>query len=120
MYRIGIDLGGTNIAVGIVDQNNNIIARATEKTNAPRPCEEICESISIAVNNALKNANLTMDDIESIGAGIPGSVNPETGLIGFSNNLGFSDVPLTEILEKKIGRKIFIDNDVAVFLKFFN
>lgn len=111
MYRIGIDLGGTNIAVGIVDQNNNIIARATEKTNAPRPCEEICESISIAVNNALKNANLTMDDIESIGAGIPGTVNPETGVIGFSNNLGFSEVPLTKILEEKVGKQIFIDND---------
>lgn len=111
MYRVGIDLGGTNIAVGIVDDNNNIIARATEKTNAPRPCEEICESISIAVNNALKNANLTLDDVSSIGAGIPGTVNPETGVIGFSNNLGFSDVPLTEILEKKVGKKIFIDND---------
>ena len=111
MYRVGIDLGGTNIAVGIVDDNNNIIARATEKTNAPRPCEEICESISVAVNNALKNANLTLDDISSIGAGIPGTVNPETGVIGFSNNLGFSNVPLTEILEKKVGKKIFIDND---------
>ena len=111
MYRIGIDLGGTNIAVGIVDQNNKIIARANEKTNAPRPCEEICESISIAVNNALKNANLTLDDISAIGAGIPGSINPETGLIGFSNNLGFSNVQITKMLEEKIGKKIFIDND---------
>ena len=45
MYNIGIDLGGTNIKVGLVDENYNIVAKATAPTNLPRPAEEIVKSM---------------------------------------------------------------------------
>jgi len=86
MYRIGIDLGGTNIAVGVVDDNYNIIGEGKVKTNAPRPAEEICDDIAKAVMMAVKNAGLTLDDIGFVGIGAPGSINPITGIIGFYNN----------------------------------
>ncbi len=111
MYRVGIDLGGTNIAVGVVDENYNIIGHGKVKTNAPRPAEEICDDIAKAVNLAVADAELTIDDIEFIGIGAPGSINPITGIIGFSNNLGFENTPIVEMLENRIGKKIIIDND---------
>ena len=111
MYRVGIDLGGTNIAVGVVDDNYNIIGSGKVKTKAPRPADEICDDIAKAVKLAVANANLTMDDIGFVGIGAPGSINPVTGIIGFSNNLGFENTPIVEMLESRIGKKIIIDND---------
>ena len=46
MYRLGIDLGGTNIVAGVVDENYEIIAKASSKTNEPRPESEICDSMA--------------------------------------------------------------------------
>ena len=112
MYRIGVDLGGTNIVSAVVDENNKIIARAKEKTNAPRPAEEIFDDIAKTVNDALFSAGLTMDDIESIGVGTPGSVNKAKGLIEFANNLGFDNVPAYALLKERTGCKnIYFDND---------
>ena len=56
MYKIGVDLGGTNIVSAVVDENNKIVARASEKTNAPRPAEEIFDDIAKTIRNAVANA----------------------------------------------------------------
>ena len=111
MYRVGIDLGGTNIAVGVVNDKYEIIGEGKRKTNAPRPAEAICDDIAAATFDAIKNAGISIDDVECIGIGAPGSINPKTGVIGFSNNLGFNNVPMVELLENRIGKKIYIDND---------
>ncbi len=111
MYRIGVDLGGTNIAVGVVDENYKIIGRGKVKTNAPRPAEEIFDDIAKAINMAVEDAGLTMDDISFVGVGTPGSVNKEEGLIEFSNNLDFNNVPAYKLLEDRIGKPCVFEND---------
>ena len=75
MYHLGIDLGGTNIAVGVVDENFKIVGRGKKKTNAPRPANEICDDMAAAAIMAIEDAGLTMDDIDTIGIGSPGSIN---------------------------------------------
>lgn len=112
MYRIGVDLGGTNIVSAVVDENNKIIARATEKTNAPRPAEEIFDDIAKTIRNAIANAGITMADVASIGVGTPGSVNKEKGLIEFANNLAFDKVPAYDMLKERTGcQNVYFDND---------
>lgn len=112
MYKIGVDLGGTNIAVGVIDEKFNIVGRGTVKTNAPRPAEEIFDDIKKAVDIALENAGLTIGDIESVGVGIPGSINKTTGKIEFSNNLDFHMVPARDMLSERLcGKAVHIDND---------
>ena len=111
MYRLGIDLGGTNIATGVVDENFKIIGSGKVKTNAPRPAEEIVGDMVKSALMAVKDANLTIDDIDSIGVGTPGSVVQTTGVVTYSNNLGFYNLPLAEMLEKKLGKKVYIEND---------
>ena len=111
MYRLGIDLGGTNIATGVVDENFKIIGSGKVKTNAPRPAEEIVDDMVKSALMAVKDANLTIDDIDSIGVGTPGSVVQTTGVVTYSNNLGFYNLPLAEMLEKKLGKKVYIEND---------
>ena len=111
MYRIGVDLGGTNIAVGVVDENYKIVGRGKVKTNAPRPAEEIFDDIAKAIHMAVEDAGLTMDDISFVGVGTPGSVNKEEGLIEFSNNLDFNNVPANKLLEERIGKACVFEND---------
>ncbi len=112
MYRIGVDLGGTNIVVGIVDDQCKIIARASCRTNAPRPAEEIFDDIAALVDEALQKANLTKADVASIGVGTPGSVNKEDELIEFANNLAFDNVPAYRMLRERTGvDNVYFDND---------
>ncbi len=111
MYRIGVDLGGTNIAVGVVDENMKIIGRGKVKTRCPRPAAEIFDDIALAVEMAVKDAGISKDDIISVGVGTPGSVNKNNGYIEFSNNLEFNQVPAKEMLEERIGRTVYLDND---------
>ncbi len=111
MYRIGVDLGGTNIAVGVIDNNLKVIGRAKLKTNVPRPAEEIFSDIAKAVLIAVEDAGIRLDEVVSVGVGTPGSVNKANGMIEFANNLDFNKVPAKEMLEKMIGRPVYLDND---------
>lgn len=112
MYNLGVDLGGTNIAVGVVNENYEIIGRGKMKTRAPRPAEEIVADIVAACEMAVKDAGITMADIASVGIGSPGSVDPKTGIIATSNNLRFNNVPMTDMVSKGLGGiKCYIDND---------
>ncbi len=111
MYRIGVDLGGTNIAVGVVTEDLKIIGRGKVKTKCPRPAEEIFDDIAVAIDMAVKDAKISMDDVVSVGVGTPGSVNKSNGYIEFANNLDFNKVPAKEMLEARIGKTVYLDND---------
>ena len=111
MYRLGIDLGGTNIVAGVVDEEYNIVAKASCKTDVPRPEKEICDSMAEVALEAIKKANITIDDVESIGIGVPGAVNPETGIIEYSANLFFHNWSVVEMMEERLNTKVKIEND---------
>ena len=111
MYNIGIDLGGTNIKVGIVNEKYEIVSNASVKTNLPRPAEGIVDGICEATEIALKGANLTINDINAVGIGTPGSANRETGEVLYSNNLGFRNVHLGTMLKERLGKNVYVEND---------
>lgn len=110
-YYVGIDLGGTNIVAGVVDEAYNIIAKASRKTNCPRPAEEIADDMAGVALDAIAEANLTPDQIEWIGIGTPGIANSSTGIIEYSNNLGFVNTPMVKWITEKTGISAFIEND---------
>lgn len=111
MYRLGIDLGGTNIVAGVVDKKYKIVAKASCKTAVPRPESEICDSMAEVAKKAVEKAKITMDDIESVGIGVPGAVNPKTGIIEYSANLFFHNWEVVEMMEERLGKKVHIEND---------
>lgn len=111
MYNIGIDLGGTNIKVGVVDENYNIVGRSNIKTNLPRPAEEIVDSIVEGVKLACDDAKIAVSDVNSIGIGTPGTANRNTGVVLYSCNLGFNNFELGGMLSKKLGTEVFVEND---------
>lgn len=113
MYTIGVDLGGTNIVASVVDDDYNIIGTSKTPTNSPRSADEIFDDIADVCEEAVKTAGLTMEDIDSVGMGTPGTVNQD-GVIEFANNLAFNNVPARTMLAKRINKpeeKVFIEND---------
>lgn len=110
-YYIGIDLGGTNIVAGVVNEKYEIIAKAKTPTNRPRPVEAICADMAKVALEAVASAGLTIDDIESVGVGSPGTVNSDTGVIEYANNLDFNDAPVAELIRKVIDKPVYCEND---------
>lgn len=111
MYYLGIDLGGTNIAVGVVDETNQIIGRATAKTVVPCAPEEMCDQLAKVAFAAIENAKISIDDIPWVGIGCPGTVNRATGIVEFANNLGLKNFELSKLLGARMNKKIIIEND---------
>lgn len=114
MYYVGIDLGGTNIAVGVVNDKFEIVGKANRKTRTERPTEAILEDMAGATRDAVANAGLTMEDVAWVGVGAPGTINVATGYIEYSNNIHFEHVPLKSTMEEKLGKPCFINNDANV------
>ena len=110
-YRIGIDLGGTNIAVGIVDDKYHILHRDSIPTKAERSGEEILEDIVQLIHTLLKNADMSLSDIKQIGIGVPGTANKSTGILEYANNLNFNRVSVTSWLEERLHCQVRFDND---------
>ena len=110
-YYVGIDLGGTNIVAGVVDEDYNIIATAKTKTNCPRLAEEIADDMAKIALEAIDKSGKSLQDIKWIGVGSPGTVNSKTGVIEYSNNLGFKDFNIVKRIQKTIDKPIYIEND---------
>lgn len=111
MYKLGIDLGGTNIVAGVVDEEFNIVATAKRKTNCPRPAEEIIDDMAAVALEAIEKADLNKDDIEAAGVGSPGAIDPHNGVVCFANNLGFFNVPMASMLKERTGIDFYLEND---------
>ena len=110
MFYVGIDLGGTNIAVGVVSETGSILAEAGAKTLADRPYQAIVRDMAELVRKAVSKARLTLDDVRSIGIGIPGVVDDQ-GVVFNCTNLGWVNVPLRAEMQKHINKPVLIDND---------
>ena len=111
MYRLGIDLGGTNIVAGLVDEEYKIVAKASCKTNVPRPESSICDSMAEVALKACEKAGVSIDEVESVGIGVPGAVNPKTGIIEYSANLHFHNWEVVKMMQERLNKKVLIEND---------
>ncbi len=115
MFRIGIDLGGTNIAVGIVNEKYEIVHEGSTPTRAERDVEEIVADMSDFCKKLVSEAGLSLADIEAVGMAIPGTVNTASGVVEYANNVHFFNYPMVERFGKLFGNKnIYIGNDANV------
>lgn len=112
MYYIGVDLGGTNIAVGIIDAEFKIIKKDSTPTLPERDAKEIIRDMGTLCEKLVNEAELTFDDIEYVGIASPGTANSSTGCVEYANNLPFLHFPIADILMSYIPvKKVYIEND---------
>lgn len=114
-YYIGVDVGGTNIACGVVNEGCEITARCKVKTNesgkSPTAYEEVLAQIKKAVRTACGEAGIAPEEAHSIGIGCPGTCNSDSGVVEYSNNLGFLNVPLKADMEREFKIPVYLEND---------
>lgn len=114
MYRIGIDLGGTNVKAGIVDKDGNILIKSKIKTLADRPYEEVIKDMAKQCKKLIADLKISASEIEQVGIGCPGAVTGSTGVIEYSNNLNWKNVPMGEMLSSLLALPVKISNDANV------
>lgn len=107
-YRIGIDLGGTNISVGLVDGTCRVAAERKAKTRAPRPAEEIVADMAAMISSLREETGITP---ASVGIASPGIIEGRTVLT--AGNLRFHNTPLADLLERACGLPVALYNDAA-------
>ena len=113
-YTIGVDLGGTNIAVGIVNENYEIVKKGSVPTLAQRGPEPIVHDMAELCKKLLAECNISMSDLTGAGIACPGTVNPVTGIVEYANNIKFSDFPLVALFSKEMNiptENVKIGND---------
>lgn len=111
-YYIGVDLGGTNIAVGLTDGKGTILEKGSVPTKSGRPAKEIVGDMASLIHRLIRQKGIRMEEVEAIGVGVPGTANHEKGIVEYANNLGFYDTPLVSLLENHFpGKEIWFDND---------
>lgn len=112
--RIGIDLGGTFIKAGITDENNNILVSGKTPTGLPCDSSLVIGNCAKLIKKLMEESGMSIDDIQWIGMGVPGTVDCDKGIVEYANNLGFSDVHVRELLSKDFNVPIFLGNDANV------
>ena len=110
-YYAGVDLGGTNIKAGIIDENGNVIHKDLAPTGAGRPYGEIIEDIARLVKKVIADSGVDEGLIKSIGIGNPGTCDVDSGVVICASNLGFENVPMRDEMKKYFDIPIYIGND---------
>ncbi|NLI57341.1 MAG: ROK family glucokinase [Clostridium sp.] len=111
MYRVGIDLGGTNIAAGLVNMDGNIVYKDSVPTQRERPYQEIIKDMAMLTKKVIEESKVPMEEVKSIGVGSPGTPDCKNGIIVYNNNLNFRNVPIREEMQKYINLPVYVDND---------
>lgn len=121
-YYIGLDLGGTNIKSGVVDEKARLLAKASTPTNGQAGPEAVIEAMAAAAHEVVAQAGLTMNQIARIGIGSPGPLDIQRGIVLATPNLpGWKSVPLRDSISERTGRPAVLENDAnaAAFGEFW-
>lgn len=109
---LGFDLGGTKVLAAVLDSDFNILSRVKMKANADLGVKSVYKVICAVINDACDEAGINTSDLAAIGGCAPGLVEPKTGLVYDTPNLGFKNFPLQAKLSKDFNVPVHIENDV--------
>lgn len=118
MYTIGVDLGGTNIAIGIVNEKFEIVKKGSVPTKPERGADPIIADMAALCRQLLDETGITLDDVAFVGVATPGTANNKTGVVEYANNIPFLNYPLADNLSAQLGgKKVYIENDANAAAK---
>jgi glucokinase len=109
---VGIDLGGTNMQIGVVDSRHRILGRKGKKTKASLGKNEVVKRLVRGIHQACDEANVDVKSLKAVGIAAPGAIDIPRGVVLEAPNLKWFNVSLRRILESKLGCRVVLDNDV--------
>ena len=111
-YAIGIDVGGTKIAAGLVNRAGEILHRYTTRAHAEQQPEVVIRAIEEAYRCLIEASRIEAAAIEAVGLGFPGNTNGPAGVVLVSSNLpAWNHFPLRDTLAERLGVPVILDND---------
>lgn len=110
---VGVDLGGTNMSAGVV-RGNKLLNRDKTKTKADDGSEKVIKRLIKLIDGVIDDAKVDRDEVQAVGVGAPGAIDPKTGVVLKAVNLRWDKLPLADELEKQLKLPIVVDNDVNV------
>lgn len=111
ILNIGVDVGGTNIKFGITDENGKILLQDKRKTEVDRSSDAIVNSIIRGVEALLSKAGVGLANVESIGLGIPGTTDSQTGVVVFAPNIFWRDVEIVKAIRQVFDISVYVAQD---------
>lgn len=112
-YRIGVDIGGTNVKIALVDKKGEISFPKSVPTRAEMGYEYTVSNIIQSVKELIEEAKIDKNSLEGIGFGFPGQIDCDNGVVRILPNIpGWIDVPIAEIMQKEFNVPVKVDNDV--------
>lgn len=112
---LGVDLGGTNIKVGLVTAEGQVVQRHGLATQAERGARAVARRICQAVRECMEEAGVGASSVRGLGVGSPGTIDMENGVVLFSPNLpGWRDTPLRRLIQDDLRMPCLLDNDANV------
>lgn len=113
---VGVDLGGTETKIGLVDKHGEILDKATIPTLVSRGRHDVVMRIADSINSLLEK-NAVKDKVLAIGIGSPGSIDRDSGTVLFSPNFpDWRDFPLASLMKENTGLETFVENDANAFV----
>ena len=110
-YTVGIDIGGTDIKIGIVDKHHNIVSKGVYPTQAEKGAEGVIQNIISAIDMIFEKSGIDKKDCTHIGIGCPGTIDAQNGVVIYSNNLEWENIHLKEKINQATGLDVYISND---------
>jgi glucokinase len=111
-FVVGIDVGGTKIASGLVNIGGEVLARFKTNAHSEKQPEDVIAAVVQAYEELLQKGGVSRGDVVAVGIGFPSPINAKTGVISSCSNLpGWCDTPLRDVLARRIGLPVLLDND---------
>lgn len=111
MYYVGLDVGGTFVKGGIIDETGKILIKDSIPTGVGRPHSEIIKDWANFYLKLLADAGLSRAEVSGVGIGIPGTIDDETGVVAYANNFGWRQIPIRQEFSKWCDVEIHMGND---------
>lgn len=111
MNYIGIDIGGTNLKAGLTDENGRLLAVKSMKIREVSDPDVLADTLVTLTEELAAQGGIAVQDIASVGAGIPGVVDIRTGSIVYTCNLPLRNIPLRKLFKRRLGLHLYVEND---------
>lgn len=112
-YRVGVDVGGTNVKIALIDKKGEILFSKTVPTRAEMGYEYTINNMKQSIRELVDEAKIDKNSLEGIGFGFPGQIDCDNGIVRILPNIpGWINVPIAEIMQKEFNVPVKVDNDV--------
>jgi len=111
MKRIGIDVGGTNLKAGLVDENGSVLVSRKMKIASIEDSEALAWTLAQMAQDLAADGGVPIGEIASVGVGVPGAVEIHTGTVLYTCNLPLRNVPLRRLFHRYLNLPLYVEND---------